>query len=508
MTDRSRNNYQRFTIPATRSIVITLILLSLLVVPVLRAEEAKSEKKLDLLSCITLTLRKNFTMMDSMETLLEKEADYYIAKNTLQAKVGGSLKSGSTTSLQGYRDSEVKSELTYKLPEGDSINAVAALGNTNFTPHSGHDLSLQYRYPIAKGNGITVGSKEIIKAQRNLTIQEMNYFVSKQDVVNQIIKAYFRLLQAKKTIEVSVKYVESSKENLRITRRKFEEGMVPKIDMTRAEIQYVSAQSDLVNVQKAWADARDDLLTQMGIDPRENMDIDYNVPYAPRDFLEDECVDIALLLRKELLVSGEQLFQKRDDVTIAKDALKPQLDLVTSYSASRREFLWTGIEVPSYPQWSAMLECSIDISKRSLREELLKSKRLVILQEQLVEDKKRSIIKEVRNGLRSIRVAASRVVLKEENLKAAEERVRLARRSWEEGLINNRELTDAQQGLVTAQVELITAKIDYILAEYDLRKAIGFDLVHLTTEEKKEKEADDPVKKKSNIDRFLGIGEK
>jgi len=508
VTGRFFSDFRLLVRNAARIIALLLIIIPLLADPGVSAEEPSSRKKLDLLSCITLTLRKNFTMMESMETLLQREADFYIAKNTLQTKVGGSLKSGSNTSLQGYRDSEVRSELVYKLPEGDSINAVAAVGATNFTHHAGHDLSFQYRYPLAKGNGITVGSKEIIKAQRNLTIQEMNYFVSKQDVVNSVIKAYFRLLQARKTIEVSVKYVESAKENLRITRRKYQEGMVPKIDMTRAEIQYVSAQSDLVNVQKSWADARDELLTQMGVDPREELDIDYNVPYTPRDFLEDECVDMALLLRKELLATGEELFQKRDDVTIAKDALKPQVDLVTSYSTSRREFLWTGVEIPTYPQWSAMLECSIDISKRSLREELLKTKRLVILQEQRVEDKKRSIVKEVRNGLRLIRSAATRVVLKEENLKAAEERVRLARRSWEEGLINNRELTDAQQGLVTAQVELIAAKIDYILAEYDLRKAMGFDLAHLTAEEKREKDLEGPGQKKSSIDRFLGVGEK
>lgn len=507
MTDRLGINFQLFSSSAVRAVTILLVFYSMLIVSGLRAEESVNVKKLDLPSCITLTLRKNFTMMESMETLLEKEADYYIARNTLQTKVSGSLKSGSDTSLRGYRDSEVKSELVYKLPEGDSISAVAAIGATNFTSRAGHDLSLQYRYPLAKGNGITVGSKDIIKAQRSLTIQEMNYFVSKQDVVNQVIKSYFRLLQARKTIEVSIKYVESAKENLRITRRKYEEGMVPKIDMTRAEIQYVSSQSDLVTVQKSWADARDDLLIHMGLDPREEIDIDYNVPYVPRDFMEDECVDMALLLRKELLATGEELFQKRDDVTIAKDALKPQVDIVTSYSASRREFLWSGIESPSYPQWSAMLEYSIDISKRSLREELLKTKRLVLLQEQRVEDKKRAIVKEVRSGLRLIRLAASKVVLKEENLKAAEERVRLARRSWEEGLINNRELTDAQQGLVTAQVELIAAKIDYILAEYDLRKAIGYDLAHLTDEEKKEKDTESP-EKKSSIDRFLGIGEK
>jgi outer membrane protein TolC len=487
-----------------------LTLLFILPHRLMAAESENQEpapQKLSIERCIRVALKNNFTMMDSMETLLEKEADYYIAKNTLTTKVSASYRGGSNSVPQGFDEINAGGELTYKLPEGDSITASAKELKTSFNTQAGHDLSVQYRYPLAKGNGLIVGSKEIRRAQRNLTIQEMQYFLSKQDVVQNILKRYFLVLQAKKVIEVNENYVEISRENLRSTKRRYEEGLVPKLDLTRAEVQLLDAQDALMGSKKAWADARDDLVTGMGLDARNGVEIDYDVPYVPRDFQEDECIDLSMLLRKEVLVRGEELFQIKENVVIAKDALKPQVDLVTTYGATRTEFLYNAIESgqPPMPTWSAMVEMSIDISKRSLREELLKQKRLIVLYEERLADKKRDIVKEIRSGLRQIRLSANRVEIREKSLKVAEERVHLATRSWEEGLINNRELLDAQQFKVQAQVALLNSKIEYILAEYDLKKAIGFDLHYLISQEQREfpQSRED---KKSSIDAFLGIG--
>ncbi len=467
--------------------------------------EPAVESKLTLDRCVQVSLKNNFTLKDALELLFEREADYYIAKNTLQARVSSSYKGGSTSDSYGYDNLRAGGELFYKLPEGDTIKASASAVNTTLATYGGHELSLEYRYPLARGGGLVVGSKEIRKARRNLTIQEMNYFVSKQDVVSSVVRRYFALLQARKIIEVNVSAVESAKDNLRITKRKYEEGMVPKIDLTRAELRYISSEDGLIVSRKDWADRRDDLMRSMGIDPRGTVDIDYEVPYVPRDFLEEECVELSMLLRKELLVTGEELFQKKEDVTIAKDGLKPQVDLVTSYNSLRTPVYNYYFSDPlSYPAWSAMIECSIDISKRSLREELLKTRRLVVLQEEKLAHRKLDVVKEVRDGLRNIRLAAGKVELKESNLKAAEERLHLATRSWEEGLIPNREVVDAQTDLVQAKVDLVQAKIAYILAEFELRKAIGYDLSFMIKEEQKlKKEKRGP---KSSVNHFLGVG--
>jgi len=467
--------------------------------------ESPVERKLTLDRCVQVSLKNNFSLKDALESLLEREADYYVAKNTLQTKVFTSYKAGTTSDPYGYHNLRAGGELTYKLPEGDTIKAAASAVNTNLATYGGHDLSLEYRYPLARGGGLVAGSKEIRKARRNLTIQEMNYFISKQDVVSSVVRRYFAILQSRKLIEVNAGAVEAAKDNLRITKRKYEEGMVPKIDLTRAELRFISAEDGLVGARKDWADRRDDLVRSMGLDPRGAIDIDYEVPYVPRDFLEDECVELSQVLRKELLVSGEELFQKKEDVTLAKDALKPQVDLVTSYNSLRTPvYNYYFADPLSYPAWSAMLECSIDISKRSLREELLKSKRLVVLQEEKLANRKLDVVKEVRDGLRNIRLASNKVELKESNLKAAEERLHLATRSWEEGLIPNREVVDAQQDLVQAKVDLVQAKISYILAEFELRKAIGYDLAFMIKEEQRLKA--EKGRKKMSVNYFLGVG--
>ncbi|MDQ7824390.1 MAG: TolC family protein [Candidatus Eremiobacteraeota bacterium] len=447
--------------------------------------------------CVQICLKRNFSLMQALELLIEKEADYYVSmSDNLATKVGSYYKNGTTVLNHGYEEMEAKGELSYKMPLGDTVRASSEIIRTNFTDLAGYDLSLEYRHPMAKGYGPLIGWKEVRKSQRNWTIQELQYFLSKQGVVSEVIRKYFTLLQSKKLIDVNEEAVKSARENLRITKKKFDEGMVSKIDLTRAEILLVESQDGLLSAQKTWQDSRDSLLLTMGLDARRKYDIDYTVPYTPSDFLEEECLDLALLVRKELMVSGEDLIQNQENVVIAKNNLMPQLDLVGGYGATRKDFLFGSGSTGSllYPAWNARIEFSIDISKRALREELLKAQRLVALAEQKIADQKREIVKEVREYIRLVNLNQNKVRLREENLRAAEERLHLAKRSWEEGLINNRELVDAQQALVQAQSQLLRAKIDYIIAEYELRKSIGYDLSYLIRQENREKRAPRPAR--------------
>ena len=489
--------------------VLSLLTLLVLCTAVPAADETSSPEgqKINLGGCIDITLQKNFAMKESLENLIQKEAELWVEKDTLVTRVSGYYQAGASGDPQGDEEMAVKGELSYKMPMGDEISFNSEVMRTNLTHRVGQETSFEYRYPLARGGGVIIGWQNVRKAQRNLTMQELKYFSSRQDVVLTIIRRYFDLLQAKKLISVNESAVASARDNLVITRKKYEEGLIAKIDLTRAEIRFLDAQTGLLSQIKNWEDRRDSLLVGMGLDPRKGIEIDYDVAYFPKDFGETECVELALLLRKELLISGEELFQIKENVVVAENNMKPRIDLVTSYSTSEKAFLYTGIDTWNYPSWSAMLECSIDISDRSLKEELLKSRRLVLLYEEKLAEIKRAIIKEVRDNIRTVNLAAARVELRDKSVKAAEDRLHLATRSWEEGLITNREVVDAQTDLVNAQSELLRAKIDYILAEYDLNKSMGIDLSHFIAEEQKKMKQQNGSRKNA-IDSFLGVGNK
>jgi OMF family outer membrane factor len=63
--------------------------------------------------------------------------------------------------------------------------------------------------------------------------------------------------------------------------------------------------------------------------------------------------------------------------------------------------------------------------------------------------------------------------LAEENLKAAEESLKLAERRYDAGAGTQVEVRDALQNLTRAQLTLLTARIDAIIARADLNRAVG-----------------------------------
>jgi hypothetical protein len=90
---------------------------------------------------------------------------------------------------------------------------------------------------------------------------------------------------------------------------------------------------------------------------------------------------------------------------------------------------------------------------------------------------RQQIVNEVRSLVRAQETAKSNIDLLTENLKVAEQSLRLAQRLIEEGLADNRNLLDAQSALTSTQSSLISAKIDYAVTSVSLRRALGQDLL-------------------------------
>lgn len=446
----------------------------------LRQPEVRSDALtvVSLEDCITLLLSRNFPLKEARETLLRAESSYYNAMNDkVQIKLGGQAIIGTDGDNKGVHEMDINGQFTYRMPQGDTLSLKAS-GNKTKLPFLGYGVAAEYRRPLAKGFGDIIGWQDVRAAKRTWTIESVNYFLSKQKLTLSIVTKYFRLIQAQRMILVNQESVKTAKENLDITRKKFNERLVPKIDLSRAEINLLESEDALIAARKSWYDQRDSLLTELGLDPRLNLDFIYDVPYEAMTFSEELCIQAALEMRRELLADITNLEQTRENLLIAKNDRKPQIDLIAKWDQTRTGSS-AGSDPLTTPSWTAGLEYSIDINRRRLQSAVGRHERGIVLGELKIDERKRSVMKEVRDSLRDVRLAENRVIIKEENLKVSEERYYLATRSWDEGIITNREMIDAQQALVKAQSQLVEAQIDYIISEYTLKSAMGIDLAAL-----------------------------
>ena len=87
------------------------------------------------------------------------------------------------------------------------------------------------------------------------------------------------------------------------------------------------------------------MLLEIGLDPRLAVRPVYDLSYSPAVFNEDECIAAALSLRKEPKMDEIDLEGLKDDLTVAKNNFKPQIDFVASWNKT----LFTGCLCRSCP---------------------------------------------------------------------------------------------------------------------------------------------------------------
>ncbi|HOK55485.1 MAG TPA: TolC family protein, partial [Armatimonadota bacterium] len=92
------------------------------------------------------------------------------------------------------------------------------------------------------------------------------------------------------------------------------------------------------------------------------------------------------------------------------------------------------------------------------------------------------VTEQVRRAYRNVETAKTTLDILSENVKVAEDNLRLALRMVEEGIDDNRVVLDAQESLTQVEVGLLSAKVDLYLAGINLLYAMGQDLTVLGLE--------------------------
>jgi outer membrane protein len=90
-----------------------------------------------------------------------------------------------------------------------------------------------------------------------------------------------------------------------------------------------------------------------------------------------------------------------------------------------------------------------------------------------LEQARDEIEREVRSQLQALKESENSVVIREEQIKAAEGKLALAQIKFRYGMANNFDVIESENELGSAKVDLLTARTDYIVGIYRLRSVLG-----------------------------------
>jgi outer membrane protein len=315
--------------------------------------------------------------------------------------------------------------------------------------------------------GLTRGSVERGKAE--LAQAQQNQDRVRQETLLSVRNAYFSVLAAQELVRVRQTTVQDVNKHLDQIKAFFEVGRVPKIDLTRQEVQLANAQLDLVQAQSDLTVAQAALATAMGLPVKNTFTLVNALEAAQALDLVDSYLTSAQTLRPDLRALREAIKAAQGDIVSARSNFKPKLNLSSFADFQNLKFplIWNlgFAETLVQPLLSGGYNRAYlneTEQAKSAAESNLKSAALQVDQE-------------VYTDYANTSVAQQQIDLAKKADEEARENLAFAEGRYSAGVGNIIELTDAELLAATAGAQVVTARYTYQLAYGRLEVAAGKD---------------------------------
>ena len=319
-------------------------------------------------------------------------------------------------------------------------------------------------------------SMKLTKTDVALAVEQAR--ASKQDLVNQVTKAFYQMLLAQDSYAVLEKSYAQSEANFNIVKAKFEQGKVSEYDKISAEVQMRNLQPSVISARNAVELSRLQLVVLMNIEPEINIVLDGNLA----DY--EEAVFAGVLTADNSLENNSSLQQMdlntrmlQQTLSLNKQNFMPMVALQFNYmytcmtdNFKFKEYEWNpysnvslSVSVPlfKYSNFSALKKTNIQIAQ------LMKNRDYTA----------RQLAMQQQSYLNNMAASAEQVSSNKEAITQAQKGRDIAEKLYEVGRGTVLELNSAEVALTQARLTYAQSIYDYLTAKADLDKLQGKEYV-------------------------------
>ncbi len=299
---------------------------------------------------------------------------------------------------------------------------------------------------------------------------------SKQDLVNQVSKAYFQFLLAQDSYEVIQQSYKQAEDNADIVRSKFEQGLVSEYDKIRAEVQVRNLSPNLIQSKNAISLTRLQLKVLIGLAPEKDIVVSGKLSDYEKDLYYDYMkVDTALLANnstlKQMDLQSEML---KTTYEMSKAAFLPNIsfDAVYQWTAMNNDFKFS--DYVWNPYGTIGLSVSFPIFTGGSR--IHKMKQTKVEMNQLYWNRtnlRRNLSMQVENCLNNMQQSIEQLASNKENVNQAIKGRNIAQKRYEVGQGTILELNDSELALTQSKLTYTQAIYDFLVAKADLDLVLG-----------------------------------
>ncbi len=306
-------------------------------------------------------------------------------------------------------------------------------------------------------------------AKRTVTATKAEAQGTKNQVADQVSRAYLAALRSEAGLETAKANLELSEALVKLANSQKRAGTGTGVEVTRAEVQLANDRQRLVVAENERDRAHLQLLKVLGLKLDGQVELTDRMEYKPVAAPDiEQALKVARGERAELLAQKGRESVARLNYSATKWERLPSLGFFGDYGS-----IGTGVDsaLPTRTYGISVRVPLFDGGRRDARR--AESASQLRVEEIRTRDLREQVELEIRLALDSLQSASAQVSAAREGLELAGRELEQAERRYKAGVANSIEVTDAQTRLQRARDNQTNALFNFNLARIDLSTAMG-----------------------------------
>lgn len=435
---------------------------------------------LDLERALSLAVAGNRDYRTQLESVYLQAVSLVGTRNRFSPQMTAVLSYlfADASGIEPTQDVNASFSLSQILPSGGTIFFDAGTSYAELTGGLrdvfGSRAGVRFVQPLLRGGGRLVAFESLVQGERNLMYALRDFELFRQDFSIDVARQFYDLVQQKQALENQRKNLDAFEFARRQAEALFNVGRTRELDVLRARRSELNSYDDFLTAQEALRLARDRFRIFLGLPPEQPVDVVQEAPeFVEVRYAVGSAVEVALENRLDVLNRRGRLQDAERAVRIARNGLLPDLDLTLNYdrtSSGDPSLLDQELDLEAY---SAGLTLGLPVNRvqerNSYRSAQIAFQREARGFEQFLD----SLQVDVVAAFRALQRRFQSLEIQRELIRDQQKNLRIAQIRFEQGVVSNRDVVEAQDSLLQAQNALIREQVQYEIARLNLLRDLG-----------------------------------
>ncbi len=379
-------------------------------------------------------------------------------------------------------DAKIKEQESYDYPGVDAkltysrIGPVPKIvfGNQAFKlfPANNYDAHLSARY-----NVYDFGKKdaflELTKSYK-LSAKEKVELI-KNDLSYKTAKLFYSILYLEKSLAVKDEQIKTLESHLELTKKKVENNSATDFDVLTTKVKVANAKDQRIDIENEITKEKTALRNLLGLAGKTELNLKGDFNFIEKKIDADSLLSVAYNQREELKLSADAVNStklKKEAASLSND---PSINLMAQYGIKN------GFE-PNLDalrgNWMVGVSANVPIFDGFRTEAKIEEAEAELdAQNSKIKSIKRKIKTEVEQSISELQTSKSKISTTALLVKQAEEALKRAKLSYQNGVITNLDLLDSETSLTEAKFAELRVIFQNVINSYSLKESIG-DVIH------------------------------